>query len=853
MSNSGTGSRWGSFLSQAVAGMEAHLDNMLAEGNGTMSVSKSTESSTNTSTTPATPYEAQGKPVLSKPLSNNNRTHDRLQQRLAKVVASENNHSPSNADTAEDRPRAEIAGSASVGNPETPSSRNSGEIASRPCQTSPVSNDLPKQPPSPPSTPMTASVEQSEDREYPSLPSKTRSLDDSDNGPRPLSSERPATRQEQSKPPPSTCQNCVAYEARMSDLKAEQQKETHRLVEQIDALQARLQYLAREASLSAKKYVAESAPGTAERKLAEKDEKIYLLMEEGRSMAVTEQRHRNIIKKLKTELSTTEKTAATHQEKYTKAEAKVEALQTRVAQLDELEEVYDESQRQLSSVCFELEFLQAEVVSKDATIADLRRQVHAALDETESASSKNAIEALRAEQQRNRELNEAIDSLKTEKSLVVEDANKRVADFADKADKAAERAKAVEVELRNELQAMEGRLEAMRALAEETSAGVVGDTHGKLLRQIETLQAQHAIALENWQGIEASLIARVGSLETERDDARQRESDMRKKAREMAFRCKCLEEEVENLKDKIPTREQQEELKALRERFGSLEKRAEAAEKEVANARAEADKQQIVCQSDRGDNFDRRLWLEEIPAATSRVQSRPQSPLLSIPTRTYSSDLLMLQGAPSRTRKISTPGSMVDGTYDSLPSARRLSSQAHMRQPVLPINAGLTSAFMISLEESQEPKKRPASHGGRRDEVFDTADTFSSSPRQITQDLASVSTAGAGPSVQLVERMSAAIRRLEAEKVVSREELARISSQRDEARAELAALMKEVQVGKAASKKVSDLEVELGDINSRYQTTLELLGEKSELVEELRADVEDVKAMYRELVERTLK
>ena len=32
-----------------------------------------------------------------------------------------------------------------------------------------------------------------------------------------------------------------------------------------------------------------------------------------------------------------------------------------------------------------------------------------------------------------------------------------------------------------------------------------------------------------------------------------------------------------------------------------------------------------------------------------------------------------------------------------------------------------------------------------------------------------------------------------------------------------------------------------------------MLGEKSELVEELRADVQDVKAMYRELVERTVR
>jgi chromosome segregation ATPase len=119
--------------------------------------------------------------------------------------------------------------------------------------------------------------------------------------------------------------------------------------------------------------------------------------------------------------------------------------------------------------------------------------------------------------------------------------------------------------------------------------------------------------------------------------------------------------------------------------------------------------------------------------------------------------------------------------------------------------------------------------------------------------MVSVSTVAAGPSVQLVERMSAQIRRLESEKVAAREELARISNQRDEARAELVAMMREVEQGRQAKDKVGELERQVRDVNERYETTLELLGEKSELVEELRADVQDVKAMYRDLVERTVK
>lgn len=127
------------------------------------------------------------------------------------------------------------------------------------------------------------------------------------------------------------------------------------------------------------------------------------------------------------------------------------------------------------------------------------------------------------------------------------------------------------------------------------------------------------------------------------------------------------------------------------------------------------------------------------------------------------------------------------------------------------------------------------------------------SPQQTLNDMVSVSTAGAGPTVQLVERMSSAVRRLESEKVATKEDISRLAAQRDEARAEIIALMREIEAKRAADAKVVELEKEVGEIKQRYETTLEMLGEKSELVEELKSDIDDIKAMYRELVERTVK
>jgi predicted RNase H-like nuclease (RuvC/YqgF family) len=120
-------------------------------------------------------------------------------------------------------------------------------------------------------------------------------------------------------------------------------------------------------------------------------------------------------------------------------------------------------------------------------------------------------------------------------------------------------------------------------------------------------------------------------------------------------------------------------------------------------------------------------------------------------------------------------------------------------------------------------------------------------------DIISVSTVGAGPSVQLVERMSATVRRLESERAASKDELIRLINQRDEARQEVVELMREVEEKRKLNNRVRELETQVVQLDERYQTTLELLGEKSEQVEELRADIADLKKIYRELIDSTMR
>ena len=241
-------------------------------------------------------------------------------------------------------------------------------------------------------------------------------------------------------------------------------------------------------------------------------------------------------------------------------------------------------------------------------------------------------------------------------------------------------------------------------------------------------------------------------------------------------------------------------------------------------------------------------WTDD-DASAVKEESRPGSPMLSVP-RTFSSDLTGLGlNLPTRAKSPMSMN-MHDGQGDMLSRGRRSSIQPPTR-PNAGSNAGSKPPAPYSpfQPSDAEPVRSPSI--AERENGAD--DTMPSSPRQTAQDMISMSTVAAGPSVQLVERMSAAIRRLEAEKVAAKEEMSRVCSQRDEARNDMVGLMKELEEAKSASSRVPQLEEDVSSLDSRYQTTLEMLGEKSELVEELRADVQDIKAMYRELVERTIK
>lgn len=324
----------------------------------------------------------------------------------------------------------------------------------------------------------------------------------------------------------------------LEELKARQQEEIQEYVERIDSLQSKLQYLSKGAADSARKTAQGAPSGSADRKLAEKDEKIALLMQEGQKLSGTEHKLRMSLKKLRQQLGDQEKQAEALRAEKAAALAEAETLRVRLDS-DEVDgRHHEESNKALAALQKEVDALRKEGVAKDEALSKLEQSLKAKAESDAAASVEAQNKMLAAEQAKQKQLEETISELKAANESLENKSRLEGLEWAEKLQRAQERSRIIEADSKTELLTLENKLEAMRSAAEEAvSGGAGGDGPVNLIRQMETLQSQYATASSNWQGIEASLLAKVSSLEKERDDAQSRESEIRKKAREAVSYC----------------------------------------------------------------------------------------------------------------------------------------------------------------------------------------------------------------------------------------------------------------------------------------------------------------------------
>ncbi|KAL2438397.1 hypothetical protein ABEF95_008468 [Exophiala dermatitidis] len=607
--------------------------------------------------------------------------------------------------------------------------------------------------------------------------------------------------------------------------------------EKIDSLQRKLQYLseevaasARQAAASAKQDAASADAGSLEKRLAEKDEKIALLIEEGTKLSKSEMTYLTAVKKLKVQLAAKNKEQESIKSRAERAERSLKAMEDRALKADAASKRTEQQLSASLTAASDLASIKKERDALQATLAEMKTLLSRANARAEAAESKAQSDQLVKERRRITELEDDLASARVEREISEDKLRREITELQAALEKEKQQARAMESEMLSEQAALESKLEAFRVRAEEAASLDQGQVQAKLLRQIETLQSQYASASQNWQGIESTLLGRITNLENERDEVAARDADLRKKLRDTTQRLKGAERELESIQVKYADMEKG--LTEANEETERLSRKARQLEEDLSNALKELEEQK----ANAARELQRKLDEEKAKWTAALYIQRTESPGTSVrKTSTMGFDMNHLM-SPVYERTSSRRSSVMP-LFDSNTPPRQQSTTSI--KGLANGSAAETPSVVTSMDQDEyfanvPPTPLSVSHHSHRGGV---------------NDLISASTVGAGPSVQLVERMSANVRRLESEKAASKDELLRLTTQRDEARKEVVNLMREVEEKRKVETRLKTLEAEYQTLNERHQTTLELLGEKSEQVEELKADILDVKQMYRQLAD----
>ncbi|KKK13590.1 hypothetical protein ARAM_005388 [Aspergillus rambellii] len=840
-------SKWkvGSFLQQAVAGVESRLDLILAEEE---------ESKQPQSKPPAGKAKPSDPSENASRSSSNARKNDRLQERLARAMVRSNTpgstasvSSPVTSPVPSNDARSSLDIESSLDSITKDPSQSQGALSDIAPMAPRMSYDSARSP----RNSVDAGTRTSIERNITSpVPEHWQDMEEPD----PLPASKEAAQMTTGSPVEvirsssnDDDDTSAQLEGDNNGPESQLQEEIHGYIERIDALQSKLKYLAQEAAESARNAAATAEPGSIDRQLREKDQKIALLLEEGQKLSKAEMDHRAVMKKLRQQLVENSKIQTEAKKKGDRLERDLANVEARAKRAEAAEKRANVSLSAQMKVSRDLEAVTAERNALSQTVQEMKGQLARAVARADTAEAKAQSDALEQGKYRANQLEEELSSAKIEREINEEKLKREISSLRETIEQEKERARVLEAELKGEQSVLESKMESLRSRAEEASSGVAGDTQAKLLRQIETLQTQYAVASENWQTLEGSLLSRLANVEKERDEIARREGETRRKIRELNLKVKKVEEELENAQD--TERDLSNQVEEQSREVQRLEQKLRKATDDLAAAQNELVEQKVAIDATWAQKLEeeRAKWRElallpmnpprrtESPVAFNR---RPSNLEVAVSVSDYRPTSRRSSVMPGASPEIGTPP-----RQNSLP----VSTVSHaILSPLLPssglIHVPETPTIMFESDEYFPRSGTPSAFGG--------APTQHS---RTINDIISESTAGAGPSVQLVERMSATVRRLESERAASKDELARITAQRDEARQQVVDLMREVEEKRVSDTRVEELEEKLAGLDRRYETTLEMLGEKSEQVEELQADIADLKKIYRELVDSTMK
>ncbi|KAB2081488.1 hypothetical protein ES319_A05G135700v1 [Gossypium barbadense] len=355
--------------------------------------------------------------------------------------------------------------------------------------------------------------------------------------------------------------------------------------------------------------------------------------------------------------------------------------------------------------------------------------------------------------------------------------------------------------LRRDIEDLQKRYQASERRCEELITQVPESTR-PLLRQIEAMQETTSRRAEAWAAVERSLNSRLQEAESKAAAAEERERSVNERLSQTLSRINVLEAQISCLraeqtqlsrsleKERQRAAEQRQEYLAAKEEADTREVRANQLEEEIRELRRKH-KQELQDALVHQELLQQEVEREKAARAdlerTVRVQSTELAPIARHNSTLENGSL---------SRKLSTTSSIESMEESYYLQASLDSSDGFFEKR----NIGETALSPLYMKSM-------------------TPSAFESALRQKEGELASY-----------MSRLTS----LESIRDSLSEELVKMTAQCEKLKAEAATL--------------PGIRTELEALRRRHSAALELMGERDEELEELRADIVDLKEMYREQV-----
>lgn len=542
--------------------------------------------------------------------------------------------------------------------------------------------------------------------------------------------------------------------------------------------------------------------------LKEKDEQIQGLMEEGEKLSKQQLHNSNIIKKLRTKDKDNENVIAKLNRKAKELEEELQHLRQILDGKEEVEKQHRENIRKLNSVVERQEKdLGRLQVDKDE-LEEKSRSTQAALDsayrELTDLHKANAAKdsevqeaALRREMKAKEEVSAALEKAQEEARQQQEALALQVGDLRLALQRAEQAAARKEDYLRHEISELQQRLQEAENRNQELSQSVSSTTR-PLLRQIENLQATLGSQTSSWETLEKNLSDRLGESQALLAAAVERE--------------RAATEELLANKTQMSSVESQNSL--LRQENSRLQAQLESGKNKLRKLEDENSRYQVELENLK-DEYVRTL-----------EETRKEKTLLCSQL-----EMEKMKVEQERKKAIFTQEAVKEKDHkpfsvSSTPTISRSSSVSGVDM------AGLQTSF-LSQDEAHDHSFGPMSSSASGSNLYEAVRMGAGS--SIIENLQSQLKLREGE----ISHLQLEISNLEKTRSIMSEELVKLTNQNDELEEKV--------------KEIPKLRVQLRDLDQRYNTILQMYGEKAEEAEELRLDLEDVKNMYKTQIDELLR